>query len=274
MFESKWRQKGGPKLPQFYEYRGSFVPPSGIYEPDQIESGFYTQTLYLRADDDVYVTLDPDFCFARAQEDVNRARAHALAGLPLYKDFTEDELFERLNGVANSMRASFYFIEDDKYFILDPNKEGTTYYAGLLDNTKDGYFDDYIDPNYQKYEVVYGEMNDRSLIRYGERHAEDIPAVGELTSFNAGHHANTYLFDADASAAAGLEFKAEPALGIEDLSDTTVIENNPFAVLLHRNTPKAFQLSIYLEGWDHDCVNAVMGASFSVGMQFKILREA
>ena len=274
MFESKWRVKSGANMPQFYEYRGSFVPPTGIYEPDRIENGFYTQTLYLLADDDVYVTLDPDFCFARAQESVNRLRAHELAGLPLYRDFTEDELFERLNGVTNAMRASFYFMEEDEYFIVDPNKEGTTYYAGLLDNTKDGFYDDYMDPDFKKYEVVYGEMNDRSLIRYGERRDSEIPAVGELTAFNAAHSANTYLFDADASAQAGLEFKAEPALGIDDLSDTTVIENNPFAVLLHRDTPKPFQLSIYLEGWDHDCVNAVMGASFDVGMQFKILREA
>ena len=273
MFESKWRN--GTNLPEFYEYRGYYTPSDGKpYGPDKITNGFYTQTLYLLSDDDVYVTLDRDFSYVRAHEVANKATAAYLATKALYKNYTADEIYQRLNEVHKSGRMSFYFIEDDQYFILDPNKEGPTYYGGILDTFKDEYFDNYTGTDGISREVVYGEYNDASFIRYGKapEHAE--PAKGEPTCFNAGHRAYTLPFDAEASAAAGFRFKEEPSLSLGDLSDDPNVEENPFAVRLERNKPKAFQLTIYLEGWDHDCVNAVMGASFLAGIQFKILREA
>lgn len=273
MFESRWRD--GKTLPKFYEYTSPILPSSGIpYGPQEKTVGYFTQTLFLRADDDVYVTLDSSFCFARAYEYANRLTAESLKNNILYQGYTVDEIYERLNGVANSLRMSFYFPEDDQYFILDPNKEGVTYYGGILDNSKSGSFDTYTDRNGDVREVVYGEYNDIAYIRYGERLSSDRKAEGEHTCFNADHLHNTYPFDEEASKAAGFAFKEEKSLALSDLSDTTVVENNPFAVRLYRDTPKSFQLSIYLEGWDHDCVNAVMGASFLAGAQFKILREA
>lgn len=273
MFESRWRD--GTKLPEFYEYRGYYTPSTGKpYPPDKITTGFFTQTLYLKSDDDVYVTLDRDFSYVRAYELANRRTAAELAGTALYKNWTEEEIYNRLNQINNASRMSFYFMDDDQYFILDPTKEGTTYYGGVLDTFKDEYFDSYVDQNGISREVIYGEYNDASFIRYTEPTEKAIPVVGEPTSFNAGHHAFTCMFDAQASADAGLEFKAEPSLALSDLSDDPHVEKNPFAVYLKRDTPKAFQFAIYLEGWDHDCVNAVMGASFLAGLQFKILREA
>ena len=273
MFESRW--KNGTNQPEFYEYRGYYTPSTGIpYAPEKITSGFFTQTLYLKADDDVYVTLDPDFLYARAYEAANREKAKALAGTHLYKNFTEDEIFERLNGIAKSMRFSFYFQEEDRYFIVDPNKEGTTYYGGILDTFRDGVFDTFTNPQGNMYEVVYGEYNDFSFLRYGEQLPETQEAVGELTCFNAAHIAHCRPFDAEASYEAGLRFKEEPSLAPSDLNDDPHPETNPFAIYLERDVAKPFTLSIYLEGWDHDCVNAVMGASFLAGVQFKILREA
>lgn len=273
MFESRWRN--GTNLPEFYEYRGYFTPSSGKpYPPGKITTGFFTQTLYLLSDDDVYVTLDRDFSYVRAHEYANRRTAASLAGTTLYKDFTEEEIYQRLNQINNASRMSFYFIEDDRYIILDPTKEGTTYYGGILDTFRDGFYDTFVDANGISKEVVYGEYNDMGKIRYGEPTEDVVKAVGELTSFNANHHANTCMFDADASAQAGFAFKEESSLALSDLSDDPHVDKNPFAVHLERDVPKAFQFSIYLEGWDRDCVNAVMGASFLAGIQFKILREA
>ena len=273
MFESKWRD--GKNQPEFYEYRGYYTPSSGIpYGPEKIETGFFTQTLYLLSDDDVYVTLDRDFLYVRAYEAANRKTAAALAGTYLYRDFTEEEIYERLNQVHKSMRFSFYFQETDQYFIVDPTKEGTTYYGGILDTFRDGYYDRYTGTDGVAREVVYGEYNDASLIRYGELLESDSVVEGELTCFNAAHHGQTRPFDAQASEEAGFKFKEEPSITNSDLSDDPDVEANAFAVHLARNVPLAFTLSIYLEGWDYDCVNAVMGASFLAGLQFKILREA
>ena len=273
MFESRWRD--GETMPKFYEYTSPILPSSGIpYGPEEQKKGFFTQTLYLKCDDDVFVTLDSSFCYARAYEYANRRQAESLEHNVMYRDYTVDEIYERLNGVAKSMRISFYFPDDDQYFILDPNKEGSTYYGGILDNSRNGAYDTYNDIHNEAREVVYGEYNDLALVRYGKKLQEDEVAEGEHTCFNADHLHNTYPFDEEASKAAGFAFKEEKSLALSDLSDTTVVENNPFAVRLYRDTPKPFQLSIYLEGWDHDCVNAVMGASFLAGVQFKILREA
>ena len=273
MFESRWRN--GENQPEFYEYRGYYTPSSGIpYAPEKITSGFYTQTLYLLSDDDVYVTLDRDFSYVRAYEEANRRTAAALNGTYLYRDYTEEEIYERLNGVSKAMRASFYFQETDQYFILDTNKEGPTYYGGVLDTFRDGYYDRFTGEDGISREVVYGEYNDFGLVRYGDIIDADIVADGELTSFNASHHANSRPFDAEASAKAGLLFKEEPSISLEDLSDDPDVEKNVFAVRLARNVPMAFTLSIYLEGWDYDCVNAVTGPSFLAGLEFKILREA
>ncbi len=273
MFESRWRD--GNTAPKFYEYTSNILPSTGIpYGPEERKSGFYTTTLYLRSDDDVYVTLDRDFSYVRAYEYANEKQASALMNNPLYAGYTKEEIYDRLNGVSNAMRMSFYFQDSDQYFILDPNKDGSTYYGGILDNSKSHTFDTYVDKNGDSREVVYGEYNDFSYIRYGERLTKTVSAVGEYTCFNADHSAHSYPFDAEASKEAGLAFKEEPSLSLSDLSDDPDVEKNPFAVRLDRNVPKAFNLSIYLEGWDYDCVNAVMGASFLAGLQFKILREA
>ena len=56
MFESRWHKNGN--LPKFYEYSSFLTPSSGIpYGPFEATSGFYSQTLYLTCDDDVYVGL-------------------------------------------------------------------------------------------------------------------------------------------------------------------------------------------------------------------------
>ena len=273
MFESRWRD--GNHDPEFYEYRGYYTPSTGIpYAPERITQGFFTQTLYLLADDDVYVTLDPDFLYARAYESANREKAKSLVGTYMYRDFTEEEIFQRLNSVAKAMRLSCYFQDDDQYFIIDPNKEGITYYGGILDTFHDGVFDTFTDSKGLMREVVYGEYNDASFIRYGDKLIEPVEAEGELTCFNAAHAGLCHPFDANASAAAGLRFKEEPSLAPSDFTDDPNPETNSFAVYLERDVPKAFTLSIYLEGWDHNCVNAAMGASFLTGLQFKILREA
>lgn len=272
MFESRWRD--GKTLPKFYEYTNLLTSGDGVpFGPEEIHMGFYSETLYLTADDDVYVGIDPDFSFVRASEPANRLWAKHMVESALGSDFTEEELVERLNTLEKAIRVSFYDPDDDKYVIVDPFQEGTTYYGGLLDNDRDGYYDVYAEEGtgFQK-EIVFGECNDRSLIEHGERLALAEPAVGEKTSFNAGHSMGTHPFDLTASKEKGFAFKEEKSYRFEELGDND-IELNPFYVTCYRNKPKPLQVSIYLEGWDLDCVNANMGGSFEASLQLKILRE-
>ncbi|MBQ9458149.1 MAG: hypothetical protein IJU64_06610 [Bacilli bacterium] len=267
MFESRWRD--GKTAPKFYEYANLITSDKGIpFGPDAVSYGHYSQTLWLCADDNVYVGIDPAFCFVRAYVEANMITARNMLST-----YTYEERVERLNTLEKAIRVSIYDFEDDNYVIIDPHREGITYYGGVLDNDRDGFYDIYMEggTGFQK-EILYGEYNDYDAIVHGERLEVATEADGELTSFNAGHSYGTHPFDLEASTKKGLVIKQETAYTFDELGSND-IQVNPFYVACHRNQPKPLQISIYLEGWDHDCVNANMGGSFQANLQFKILRE-
>ncbi len=51
----------------------------------------------------------------------------------------------------------------------------------------------------------------------------------------------------------------------------TVSKPNPVVIKCYANVPKAIYLSIYLEGWDLDCVNASMGGHFYSNVSFRVI---
>ena len=80
-----------------------------------------------------------------------------------------EEVSQSMDDLIYALRLSLYFKDDegnDVYYIYDPYKESVTYYGGLLDNHKDGYFDTYYHEDGQLYEILYGDINDRNLIVY------------------------------------------------------------------------------------------------------------
>ena len=267
MFESRWRD--GKTMPKFYEYANLITSDQGVpFGPDEVHYGHYSQTLWLYSDDNVYVGFDPAFCFVRAYVEANIATAKAMLST-----YTLEERVERLNTLEKAIRVSVYDPEEDNYVIVDPYRDGITYYGGVLDNDRDGYYDIYMEggTGFQK-EILYGEYNDYDAIVHGDRCEQAVAAEGELTSFNAGHSYGTHPFDLAASQAKGLFIKQEKSYLFEELGSNDV-KVNPFVIPVHRYTPKPIQVSIYLEGWDLDCVNANMGGSFQANLQFKILRE-
>lgn len=274
MFEDNWNSESAVD-PQFYSYKSFFVPESGRPYLETMHEGFLMQHFYIMGDDDLYVSLDPLTSVITPDYDFNYARASALAGDARYiGQYTVDELYERLNGLEKAMRFSIYDIEEHKNYIFDPNKEGITYYGGILDNDgEDPYFDYYTHGGVSK-EVVYGEYNDIDLIRYDEEPLPaDIPTTGETNCFNAKHKKGVYRFNEEASYEAGFRFKEEPSIDLKAMPKNSDIKANPFLLKCYRNTPKEIVICVYLEGWDKDCVNAVMGASFLSKLQFKIVRE-
>ncbi len=273
MFEGDWNGENAAE-PTFFTYKAFFVPDSGVPYREAMHGGFLMQHFYLKADDDVYVGLDPLLCSVTPDEAFNLSRANALHGQKGYEDFTVEEIYQRLNALQNAMRVSVYDVSEHQHYIFDPHKEGETYYGGILDNDgEDLYFDYYTKDGISK-EVVYGEFNDPSLIRYKQTPLEeDIPLVGERTCFNAGHKKGVYVFDEEASYLAGLRFKEEPSIDWTTLPTDSRYKENPFILKCYRGEPKEIVVSMYLEGWDKDCVNAIMGASFHAQVQFKIVRE-
>lgn len=270
MFQSKWRD--GNNLPEYYEYGGlTHVSEDGVpNSPSAKKGGYFSQTLYLYSDRSVYVGLDPASCFVRAHELANAQTAKKLASSLSY---SESEILSRLNSLEKAMRVSLYDVSEGEFYIFDPHKEGTTYYAGPLDTLGSGAYDTYTSASGEHYEVLYGEVNDRSLVRYGQASPDYLAYNGELTSFNSGHEAGAYPYDEKSSFASGLAYAEEESMEFDEILGSQNIDENPVVFKLVGNVPKAVVVSLYIEGWDRDCVNANMGASFLASVQFKTLRE-
>lgn len=273
MFGSRWQNEENP-YPAFYEYPfTNFFPSDGVpYGPDKSTSGFFQQTLYLMCDDDAYISLDPDATHIVSDEEQNRENAFEF--VKENPEYTIREVLNGMNDLVNAMRFSIYDIGEGKYYIFDTNKEGITYYGGALDNDNDTYYDVYEDDDGNIKEVIYGEVNNRELAVYEDVGDEDID-IGEnekLSSFTAKHKKNTKRFLKQESLSSGLSFAKEEALTLLDVN-TYDIHTNKMVLEVEHTVPKPIVLSIYLEGWDLDCINRTMGGSFLSQIQFRILRE-
>lgn len=270
MFHDQWLEAG--RSPEYYEYGGLTHVDGDTGEPDMPKSvsrGYLNQTLYLYSDSNVYVSIDPTDCFIRAYEQSNAVTAHNHP----HVGFTEEEVTQRLNSLEKAMRFSLYNPSTKDFVIIDPHKEGPTYYAGPLDNSMSGTYDSYSSSDGNKYEIVYGQVEDRSKILYGKSSDSLVPGNGELTAFNAGHDALVKPFDLAASLEAGYSPVEEDSYELSDAFGSMVLEENPFVIAVKAFTPTPVTIGLYLEGWDLDCVNANMGGSFLAKLQFKILRD-
>ncbi len=258
-----------------------------------VSAGYFSQKLYLKSDDDVYVTIDPEQTYIKANKEFNSLNAQKLFDeymamvdrvnhdsdpnndIPEDEWLTKDIYEERLNGLVNAMRFSVLVTDEDdyNYIILDPNKSEDTYYGGILDNNVDRYYDYYTrSVDGLQYERVYGEYNDKNLIVYDEPLAEDSDykqPEEEPNAFNAKHRKNVKLFNLEKSRENGFEIKKEDSHTIEEFED----DNKPFRFPVYRDHPTEIVLSIYIEGWDLDSINYTMGATFDSNLGFIIERE-
>ncbi len=283
MFESFWRDEPGEKMPRFYEYSSFFTPSSGIpYDPGEVKSVaengrmpyFYRQDLYLLADDDVMVTLDPENTFFLPNEDANFITANSPECKKRFPTLSQEEIADRLDSLVNALRCSIYAVEDDEYTIIDPYKNGVTEFGGILDNSNDGFYDTYTETqSSQTKEVIYGEVIGRENAVYSEVYQEDEIYQGERNSFLASIGKGTRHFLKEESLANGLSFGKEKSISLEETAPMD-LEENKFKISCRRGEPKHIVLSIYLEGWDLDCINDVMGGNFLSQIQFRILRES
>ena len=274
-------------MPVFYDCSSPLTPSSGIPDIKIANSGFFSKKIYLLSSLDYYVSIDPaeDMTFFKNDSASNSIRAQALYDEMKKKDpnttVTKDEIKESLENLKYCLRASILVnVEGNyQYYVIDPWKDenNKTRFGGLLDNDGNGYFDTYVDvsegiANQKERETVYGEVNDRSLIVY------DNPAGSEITNiperkdsfygncFEGINKETAYTFNEQASLANGLRFAEEESISLKDLQENESLIKIP----CYKDVPTEIVVSIYLEGWDHQCINGTMGASFDTKISFKL----
>ena len=250
--------------------------------PNVIDNGYsyyYSQELYLWADDDVYLTIDTEQTYIKSNQLANEQFASSILAEAQKKDpnMAVDKIVEKLNLLTKAMRYSILVTGEDfyDYYVIDPNKaenDEEVLFGGVLDNSKTQYYDTY-QLNGEIYETVYGDVNDRSLIVHDdEKLAADSELIGEPSAFNARHQQNTHKFNYAESYEKGMRFAKEKSISYADLA------NNPNLIKfpVHRgyDNVRRIVLSIYIEGWDLRSINSTMGSTFMSNLSFKIFREA
>ena len=292
MFKNNWMDQK-KDMPSFYDSSSSLTSSSG--EPDlrEAKQGFFSRKIYLLSNANLYATLDGEKSFFTNNEESNSLRAQALYNAHKDEegfDLTVEQIKENLNQLENCLRVSILVNNPNyyRYYIIDPNKgeNEVTTFGGLLDNNGDGYYDTYNHAEivnnavvYTEKETVYGEVNDRSKIVYNDPlHDSSVddstvpqPVHSILgNSFNGISKETVYTYNEQASLANGLEFAKEESVTFQDIVDSGM--NTNVLIPCYANVATEIVVSIYLEGWDRQCVNATMGASFEGNISFKLLK--
>ena len=87
-------------------------------------------------------------------------------------------------------------------------------------------------------------------------------------TINGKNDKSAYTYNEQNSLQAGVKYKQEPSISLDDINSN----DNPLLIPCYNGVPTEIVLSIYLEGWDLDCYNSTMGASFDAQLSFKVLR--
>lgn len=292
------RKESTPVFADSYSTCSTKVP----FQPLKATSGYFSQELYFLSNDDCYVTLDPTACYfngyiatSSGMELVNSQVKDAIhqqnlkAAKKLYEK-TEDNDVEKwatnMDDLIKSLRISILVPdeEDYQYTIIDPFKEKDedgndvdTYFGGRLNSDTDDYFDYYIDDDDTKKEVFYGDIDEttRENIVYDKLVTTDTSSSGKIidayekSSFTAYTKKDTCPVNFTSSINNGVKVAKEHSYALCDQG----YSNSDLMIPVKKGVVKKIVLSIYLEGWDTDCINNTMGASFLSTLCFKIARE-
>lgn len=193
-----------------------------------------------------------------------------------------NEITKSLNSIEDSLRISILDYENlthNNYTIIDPKKsEDPVVFGGRLSTSiRKDYFDYYSDYPYLK-ETLFGEYTfkdpENGVLPYLPPAAEDLPAVGEHTCFNAGTRKGVCPLDVDHLEDV-ITFATEQSISPEvaDVSKHPGNEEEGYLIELLPNQSHQLTLSVYLEGWDRDNVDATQEAAFEMNIHFKLYRQ-
>lgn len=229
-------------------------------------NGFFSKPIYLRADSDIYLTIDKENTYFAANEEKNRQSIKDNDLLYKYPDLTERQILDNLNSIEKSLRMSILvlnsgnssLLKDYAYYIIEPYKDRDTLFGGRLDNDESHYYDTYGD-----YEAVYGDIKNEDKVIYDDPTQYETPVEGEYSIFNAKSHSDVYRFNLDKSIENGMEVAKENSIAVEEAENSVYIP-------LYENEPRKLYISFYLEGWDLDNTNITMFAYFTINISFMI----
>ncbi|NLB48314.1 MAG: hypothetical protein GX813_00465 [Erysipelotrichia bacterium] len=276
IYQDRWLAEK-QKTPTFYDYSYYGATASGDPNYGKVNSGFFSRKIYLLSDGDgdYNVGLDINDSLFTNDEEANLKRAQQLYGEHPDWGMTAQEIKQQLDNLIKSLRISILIPDTEHYnfIIIDPTKgpHDKTLFGGLLDNNGNGFYDTYVTLDDNRREVIYGDVNDRALAVYNK--PSNLPVVVDAkpeffsNSFNAVSRGNAHTYNAEASRNNGLVIAEEPSTSLAELN----ADNPKFSIPCFHNEPREIILSIYLEGWDLDCINETMGASFITKLSFKLL---
>jgi|GEM_PF-5797229 hypothetical protein len=265
-------------LPLFYGPYSTAALPDGLpFPPDVATTGFFQQVFYLKADDDVLVSLDFEKSFARSdhERNVERSTKEVLSDSSVPEEEREAEIARRAQArdeVLKSLRLSFLDRSKDhySYTLVAPGREEgeKTLFGGPLDIDNTGYYNTALFPDGTRREIFYGAVKNREKIVYGEKTSSIPVEPGESGDiFVARHSPSTYPVEVAESLENGLEVEEEDALSWKEFTAQGL------SFHLKKDTAFPFVLSLYIEGWDVSSVNATMFSSFQAVLSFRIVRE-
>lgn len=280
MFKSKWLEDDLKTEPEMYLYTNAAVDIHNAPMEEEAQWGYYKQHLYLYCSSNVNVTIDSESLVLEEIAHRNNTYAYQLMTQKhvmdeyeaLHPDWSPEvihaDIVNKLNEMKKCMRIGLYVVEDNKFYIIDPHKEGDTLLGGRADLFLNNYYDSYFNTNdHKSYEVIYGEVTGRENAVYLDARDEDTETPEVYTSFDSRTKAGVCAFDLQASLAKdNFDIKVEDSLSLEEVEEKMIIP-------LKSGQPKEIVLMAYMEGWDLDCTNKHMGSSFNIDLEFKISEE-
>ena len=277
MFKSKWLEDDLKTEPELYIYTTLFDGLVPLEEP--AKWGYYSQHLYLYSSSTVNATIDPESLVVEEMAQLNSDYAYKLMSqkhvMDTYKEEhpdwnkkqIHDDILSELNEMKKCMRIAIYDVPSNKFYVVDPYKDGETLLGGRMDLQGFKYYDSFPSPDdHEIYEVIYGEVTGRENAVYLDARDTDSEAPARYTSFDSRTKAGVHAFDLEASLENGLEIKKEESYGLDE------IQSNIF-IPLKAGQPREIVLMAYMEGWDRDCTNKHMGSNFNIDLEFKISEE-
>ena len=257
MYESSWLNpealiNGVPKFHSRYHI-GS-TKKETLFEPEENANKTYVQNEFiLSAGMDTEIYLDPS-SYIKAAAEKNQKTAE--------ENGWDSTRASKLNEVVHAVRMSF--LTDEGYKIVKLGETEDTYYGGILDLNKDGYYDNDGDKEY-----LYGEYTgEPSYLAANEVE----PSAQELASMKGNH--NTFVAchqkDVEKVDVSSINIKKENAFKLNDVTFDIDDPLKPTTPICHvkGGETKRIIVSIYVEGWDKRMTDDIDKASFDINIAF------
>ena len=275
MFESDWLNESTDlttALPKFHtRYRPMGVSGNtGFISDEEMEKNIVQKEFVLYSENyDMDIYLDEVTSFTpNTKMNYDKAKEKA--------DDKNDaneiaQIKDKLDQVIYAARLSF--LTDEGYIIINPhkgvdinNQPIETYYGGILDLNKDGFYD-----SRDGKEVLYGEQIDPGIpVPYkgvGNSDDDHMKDVKKYNTFQGEHKNGVQMVDVDL-AKENIRIEKSESLKYYTLD----LEHDPLkdTPICHvkKGEQKRIVMSIYVEGWDIHMTDDIESATFDVNIAF------